>query len=362
MSGLVSAIFGSPSQPAAPDYAGAAKAQGQANLDAAIATGKLSNPQIYGPLGNQTVTYSKDNIPTITQTLTPNAQKTLDAQQRVQLALGNLGEKGVNTANTTFSSAFQPSVGGYQTKLDKSGIPQAPVAPGTTATQAMLARLEPTLARNEAATRQRLANQGLVAGGEAYTNEMTDQAQRRNDLELQAAAQGISIDQAAQNQAFNQATAQQGAENQANTAQFQRDLAVRQLPLNEITGLMGGSQIQMPQFQSFQGSQVAASPIFQAAQAQAANATNQYGIAQSGQNAMLGGLFDLGGAAIKASDRRLKSNIVQIGVHPLGIGIYEYDIFGHRDVGVMADEVENVMPEAIVEHPSGYKMVNYGLL
>ena len=62
------------------------------------------------------------------------------------------------------------------------------------------------------------------------------------------------------------------------------------------------------------------------------------------------------------SDRRLKSNIVQIGVHPLGIGIYEYDIFGHRDVGVMADEVESVMPEAIIEHPSGYKMVNYGLL
>ena len=359
MGGLVSAIFGSPSQPAAPDYAGAAKAQGQANLDAAIATGKLSNPQIYGPLGSQTVTYSADNIPTIRQTLTPDAQKTLEAQQRVQLALGNLGEKGINTANQTFSSAFKPTVGGYQTKLDKSGIPMSPVAPGTTATEAMLARLEPTLARNEAATRQRLANQGLVAGGEAYTNEMTDQAQRRNDLELQAAAQGISIDQAAQNQAFNQATAQQDTENQANTAQFQRDLALRQLPLNEITGLLGGSQIQMPQFQSLQPTQVAASPIFAATQAQGAADMGLYGIAQGAQNAKLQAL---GTAASAFSDRRLKSNIVQIGVHPLGIGIYEYDIFGHRDVGVMADEVENVMPEAVIEHPSGYKMVNYGLL
>ena len=172
----------------------------------------------------------------------------------------------------------------------------SPVAPGTTATEAMLARLEPTLARTEAATRQRLANQGLVAGGEAYTNEMTDQAQRRNDLELQAAAQGISIDQAAQNQAFNQATSQQGAENQANTAQFQRDLALRQLPLNEITGLLGGSQIQMPQFQSFQGSQVAAAPLFQAAGAQGASDMARYGIQQGAQNATLGGLFDLGGA------------------------------------------------------------------
>ena len=297
MSAVVDAIFGSPSQPAAPDYAGAAKAQGEANLAAAIATAQLQNPQVYGPLGSQTVTY-EGNIPTIRQTLTPAAQKTLEAQQRTQLALGNLAETGITTANKTFSSEFNPSVGGYQTKLDKSGIPMAPVAPGTTATQAMLARLEPTLARNEAATRQRLANQGLVAGGEAYTNEMTDQAQRRNDLELQAAAQGISIDQAAQNQAFNQATAQQSAENQANTAQFQRDLATRQLPLNEITGLLGGSQIQMPQFQSFQGSQVAAAPIFGAATAQGQNAMDQYGIAQGGQNAMMKGLFDIGKAAV----------------------------------------------------------------
>jgi hypothetical protein len=28
----------------------------------------------------------------------------------------------------------------------------------------------------------------------------------------------------------------------------------------------------------------------------------------------------------------------------------------------MADEVERVMPEAVIEHPSGFKMVNYGAL
>ena len=62
------------------------------------------------------------------------------------------------------------------------------------------------------------------------------------------------------------------------------------------------------------------------------------------------------------SDRRLKSNIVRVGTHPLGIGIYEYDIFGERQRGVMADEVESVLPEAVAIHPSGYKMVNYGML
>ena len=63
------------------------------------------------------------------------------------------------------------------------------------------------------------------------------------------------------------------------------------------------------------------------------------------------------------SDRRLKSNIVRIGTHPLGIGLYEYDIFGERQRGVMADEVEQVMPEAVTTHPTlGYKMVRYDLL
>jgi hypothetical protein len=58
----------------------------------------------------------------------------------------------------------------------------------------------------------------------------------------------------------------------------------------------------------------------------------------------------------------LKSNIVRVGTHPLGIGVYEYDIFGERQRGVMADEVENVLPEAVITRPNGYKMVNYGML
>jgi len=72
----------------------------------------------------------------------------------------------------------------------------------------------------------------------------------------------------------------------------------------------------------------------------------------------------------KASDRMTKENLVKIGVHPLGIDLYlfdykpEYrDAWGHgRQFGVMADEVERVMPEAVSMHPDGYKMVNYAML
>lgn len=61
------------------------------------------------------------------------------------------------------------------------------------------------------------------------------------------------------------------------------------------------------------------------------------------------------------SDRRLKTNITKIADDPRGFAIYEYDIDGKRDWGVMADEVERVMPAAVTVC-AGYKMVDYGKL
>jgi hypothetical protein len=142
---------------------------------------------------------------------------------------------------------------------------------------------------------------------------------------------------------------------------------------------MSGSQVQMPQFQGYTGANVAAAPIMAGAQAQDQAAMQRYNAQQAGANSLTSGLFGLGGAALGGagaaaaggatgglaalfSDRRLKSNIKRVGTHPLGIGIYEYDIFDRRERGVMAQEVEQVMPSAVIEHPSGFKMVNYAAL
>ena len=70
------------------------------------------------------------------------------------------------------------------------------------------------------------------------------------------------------------------------------------------------------------------------------------------------------------SDRAIKENIVRIGAHPLGIGLYLFDYkleyrdrWGNgRQFGVMADEVETVMPEAVSMDPDGYKLVDYAYL
>jgi len=77
-----------------------------------------------------------------------------------------------------------------------------------------------------------------------------------------------------------------------------------------------------------------------------------------------------GGNVNLPSDPRVKENITRVGQHSLGIGLYLFDYkpefraqWGDgRQFGVMADEVETVMPAAVTTHADGYKRVNYRLL
>ena len=72
--------------------------------------------------------------------------------------------------------------------------------------------------------------------------------------------------------------------------------------------------------------------------------------------------------AFNSSDERLKDNIVQI-KNPLekmeSIGGYEFDwnnnqqIYHGHDIGVIAQEIEKVLPEAVKDRGSGYKGVQY---
>lgn len=70
------------------------------------------------------------------------------------------------------------------------------------------------------------------------------------------------------------------------------------------------------------------------------------------------------------SDRRLKQDIVRVGDHPAGFGLYLFsylpshrDRWGHgRHFGVMADEVEQIVPEAVTVSADGFKAVYYDKL
>lgn len=70
------------------------------------------------------------------------------------------------------------------------------------------------------------------------------------------------------------------------------------------------------------------------------------------------------------SDRALKSDLVEIGRHPLGFGIYLFNFRPEnsgvsqqgRRFGVMADEVERELPQAVSVGDDGYKVVDYAML
>ncbi len=76
------------------------------------------------------------------------------------------------------------------------------------------------------------------------------------------------------------------------------------------------------------------------------------------------------GFSCPPSERRVKENIVRVGSHPAGFGLYLFDYLPeHRELwgqgrqfGVMIDEVEAVMPSAVSSHADGYKRVDYGML
>ncbi len=82
------------------------------------------------------------------------------------------------------------------------------------------------------------------------------------------------------------------------------------------------------------------------------------------------GTDGLGQQSLVPSDPRVKENIVRVGQHHLGIGLYLFDYksefreqWGNgRQFGVMADEVAAVLPAAVTTYADGYQRVNYHLL
>jgi hypothetical protein len=91
----------------------------------------------------------------------------------------------------------------------------------------------------------------------------------------------------------------------------------------------------------------------------------------------LGNLLSLAGTAGSLgwrpfSDIRTKENIKQVGSMANGLGVYEYEYkkefkdhpsAGHgKFIGVMAHEVEKVIPEAVSVDSDGYKHIDYSLI
>jgi hypothetical protein len=333
-----------PTPPAPPDPVATAAAQGAMNQNTATTQQLLNMTNQVTPNGNLSYdqtgsssftgadgkTYTVPKF-TATQTLSPAQQQLLDLTNKTKT---NLGQIGVD------QSAKIGALLGTNVNLD--------TATENKIDQLGAARLDPQFARSEDSLRTDLTNKGIQPGSAAWNAEMTQFGQNKNDAYNQLYLSGRS----------------QGA---------QEALTERNQPINEITALMSGSQVSQPTLTSTPTTGVAGVD-YSGMVNNNYNAQNQQYQTQVGQqNAAMGGMFGLAGtlgaAGINASkaaapimmfsDRRLKSDVIRIGATSLGLPLYEYTIFGRRERGVMADEVEQILPGAVSVHPSGFKMVDY---
>jgi hypothetical protein len=213
-----------------------------------------------------------DNDPwTQTTTLSPEGQRLFDLDNQLSTKYGETANLGFDKVRGLFENL----------QLDESKLPQRAINQGQTAQQALLARLEPTLAQEDDALRTRLANQGIGLGSMAYGREMGLQGQKANDLRLQSSMMGINLDN--QNRA--------SALDEAYTAQSR--------PLDLINSLRSGSQVQNPQFNSYaQQATTQGADLMGAANAQYGANLDVANAANARQNQIIGGLFSLGGAAL----------------------------------------------------------------
>ena len=274
---------------------------------------------------------------------------------------------------------------------------------------ALMARMNPQLARERGNIEQRLADQGIRYGSQAYASAMDDYNRQSNDARFAAvgqagqeqqrmmdmAAQRAGFQNAAQQQSYEQAMgrgsfansaqaqqfgqnaqqagfynaalaqqlsqAQSGfnAQNAARNQYMQEQYAQRNQPLNEISALMAGSQVQQPNWLNSPTSQIATTDFAGIMNANAQLQAQNYQTAQSGWNATMGGLLGLGGKVATMSDRREKENIDRIGTvfaatpegeqKELPIHQYSYknDPASTMHTGPMAQDVEKIDRRAV---------------
>jgi len=338
-----------PSAPAAPNYAAAAQETAAGNIDAArlaTAANRVNQRTPYGnldyaitgsdPYGNPTWT--------ATQTLSPQQQQLLDYQNATSIGLGKIAGQGLGYVENMLNTPF-----------DTSKLPSTGFNPSQSYQDAYMQRLAPQLEMGRDQLQQQLANKGIDIGSKAYENAMRMQQQRENDLLATATTQGFGVGQQARQQAL------------------QEQAYLRNEPLNTLSAVRTGSQVTGPQFvNSAQQATTAGPDLLGAAGMQYNAQMGDFNQKQAAQQNFNSGLMGLAGAGMMMSDIRTKENIVPIGVLDNGLTLYSFEykdeFKGHPlageglQVGVMAQEVEQVYPYAVTTLNDGYKAVNYGLL
>lgn len=321
------------SSPKPPDPVKTAEAQSGLNRDTALSQQLLNQTNQIGPDGSLTYAQTGYNsyvdangktvsVPQFTATTSLSPQQAAIKKQTdaASLNLGTIANERSAFLKSYLAKPFDVNAE-TEKKLYDLGA----------------ARLDPRFEQQRDQLSTRLIASGLRPGTEAYKEQMDNFGQTQNDAYNQLALTG-------RQQAFNEASYE------------------RAQPLNEISALMSGAQVQQPQFVNTPSANVGGVDY-------TGLVNSNYQAKVQNQNAAMGGLFGLASAGIKAipwSDRRLKTDIATIGAKK-GLPWYSFRyiwdaVTAPMREGFMADDVLKVMPSAVIPDPSGFFKVDYDMV
>lgn len=279
-------------------------------------------------------------------TLAPEQQRMLDLQNQAGIQYGETANRQMAAVSDRLAAPLDFSTLGAAPTMDAAYRDQI--------MSSMLQRQQPMLDRERAALETQMANQGIVAGSEAWKRGMDDFSRAQTDMRLAMDAR-----------AGDEMSRMYGMQTNARDRAMNEMVQQRQIPLNELAAMLSGGQVQGPSFVPSPQVQMQPADIMGATygsyngQVNAANSQRQANAAQTQ------GLFGLLGNAAMASayawsDRRLKRDIRPIGKLPNGLNVYRfrYQWSDEETTGVMADEVRKIAPHAVVR-VGHFDIVNY---
>ncbi|MCP5087449.1 MAG: tail fiber domain-containing protein [Rhodobacteraceae bacterium] len=202
-----------------------------------------------------------------------------------------------------------------------------------------------------------------------YDDFSSDWEKQRSDLDSRLANQGIKLGSEAYDRAFSEYS-QSRADARDNLYGNMYGLAQgtiaaeRNQPINEITALLSGSQVNQPNFVNANMPRIPTTDVGGLINQNYNQQLAQWQQQQNQRQGMLGGLFGLGAGML--SDKRAKKDIKKVG-ELKGHKLYEYEYKDAdnglgKQIGVMAQEVEKKRPDAVSVRPDGHKQVHYGRL
>lgn len=320
----------------APDYKGAAEAQGAASKEIATQKTYSDRPDQYTPWGSTTwdastgideATGQSITNWTQSQKLNPQIQAALEKQLGLQSYRTDLGAQFASRVGEDFSKPFDwtnlPGVAEAPEQqftqgreADYGGVKQITTGQGSQEfvderhrlENAAFDRMRPEHEFQNQALQTQLANQGLTIGSDAYNREYSRLSGQQADERFKAVEAGGLEQQRMQamqlsreQQAFGQRSGQQDSYNKAMQQMFGQDLSAnaqnyqqalqgadyqnktrqqaiseqtqqRNMSLNELNALLHGQQVTSPQMPSFSGSTAAQAPQYM----QAAQAQGSY--------------------------------------------------------------------------------------